>query len=45
LGVSVENQKAKERINYLKEINCSVLFLSCEPLLEDLQELLLDGID
>lgn len=34
LGVSVENQKtADERIHYLNEISAAVKFVSCEPLL------------
>lgn len=37
LGVTVENQEAaNERIPYLLKINASVRFLSCEPLLEDI---------
>jgi protein gp37 len=47
LGVSVENRKAKKRIELLKYPghNFAVKFLSCEPLLEDLGELDLSGID
>lgn len=36
LGVTVENQKTKYRIEYLTRINAQIHFLSCEPLLEDL---------
>ncbi|MDR1872334.1 MAG: phage Gp37/Gp68 family protein [Deltaproteobacteria bacterium] len=36
LGVTVENGPAKRRIDFLREIDCSIKFISCEPLLEDL---------
>ena len=45
LGVTVESQDNKERIEYLKKTNAKIKFLSCEPLLEDLGELDLTGID
>jgi len=45
LGVTVENQKEKYRIEYLRKITASVRFLSCEPLLGDLGYLDLRGID
>jgi protein gp37 len=45
LGVTVENQISKKRIEFLRELDATVLFLSCEPLLEDLGELKLDNID
>lgn len=49
VGVTVENEAAKERLWYLKEIketcNAPVTFLSCEPLLSDLGDLDLSGID
>lgn len=45
LGVTVENSKAKVRIDYLRKLKASVLFLSCEPLLEDLGDLDLSNID
>lgn len=45
LGVTVECQHAKKRIDYLRQLNASVRFLSCEPLLEDLGELNLEKID
>ncbi len=45
LGVTVENIKhGKPRITDLREIDAKVLFLSCEPLLEDLGQLNLPGI-
>ena len=45
LGVTVENCKNKERIEYLKKTNAKIKFLSCEPLLEDIGILDLKGID
>ena len=44
LGVTVELEKYKERIEHLKATNAKVKFLSCEPLLGDLGELDLTGI-
>ncbi len=46
LGVTVENKKeGLPRINYLRQLKASVLFLSAEPLLEDLGEIDLSNID
>ena len=46
LGVTCECQKAKGRIGSLRKIKTDcVKFLSCEPLVEDLGELDLQGID
>lgn len=45
LGVTVEKAKYKNRIDYLRKTNAKIKFLSCEPLLEDLGELDLSGID
>lgn len=45
LGVTVETANHKDRIYYLRRTNAPVKFLSCEPLLEDLGELDLTGID
>jgi len=45
LGVTVENQDSKYRIDYLRQLNASIRFLSCEPLLEELGNLNLDNID
>lgn len=45
LGVTVEVQKSKFRIDCLRELDATVRFLSCEPLLEDLGEMNLEGID
>ena len=36
LGVTVENRKAVNRIEYLRKINAAVRFISMEPLLEDI---------
>lgn len=44
LGATVENRQAVKRIDYLRGIS-SKKFLSIEPLLEDLGELNLSGID
>lgn len=45
LGVTVEMAKYKDRIEYLKKTNAKIKFLSCEPLLGDLGQLDLTGID
>jgi protein gp37 len=45
LGVTVEVQRTRYRIDHLRNLPASVRFLSCEPLLEDLGDLNLDGID
>lgn len=45
LGVTIENASHKDRIDYLKQTNAKIKFLSCEPLLSDLGELDLNGID
>lgn len=46
LGVSVENKKnGVPRIDKLRNINASIKFLSVEPLLEDIGEINLTGID
>ncbi|MDR2911714.1 MAG: phage Gp37/Gp68 family protein [Alistipes sp.] len=45
VGVTVDVADSKSRIEYLRPLNATVKFLSCEPLLEDLGELNLDGID
>jgi len=44
LGVTVEAKKYKERIDDLKLASSSVRFLSCEPLLDNLGSLNLQGI-
>ncbi len=45
LGVSVENQATKARIDVLRQTPAAVRFLSLEPLLEDLGAMDLTGID
>jgi protein gp37 len=44
LGVTVENESVKDRINVLKTIDASIRFLSIEPLLGDMGKLDLSGI-
>ena len=43
-GTSVENRKVLYRIDQLRDCGAKTLFLSLEPLLEDLGEINLDGI-
>jgi len=45
LGVTVECRQSLSRIDCLRGLPASVRFLSCEPLLEDLGEMDLSGID
>ena len=46
IGVTVEVQTSKSRIDALRKIkDAPIRFLSCEPLLEDLGEIDLSGID
>ena len=46
IGVTVENEKAKKRMEHLNNIDTTaVRFISCEPLLENLGELNLYKID
>lgn len=45
LGVTVECRASKSRIDHLRTMKVGVKFLSCEPLIEDLGELNLQGID
>lgn len=44
-GVSVENQETVFRIAHLQRAGAAVKFLSCEPLLENLPQMSLTGID
>ncbi len=44
-GVTVEDKSALYRMDDLRDLNASVKFLSCEPLLEDLEHFDLTGID
>lgn len=45
LGVTVECKTSKSRIDNLRTLDATVKFLSCEPLIEDLGTLNLNGID
>ena len=44
-GVTVEVQRTLSRIDNLRHLPASVRFLSCEPLLEDLGHMDLEGVD
>ena len=44
LGVTVENSETKHRINFLREINATIRFVSIEPLIDDVGNLDLDNI-
>lgn len=45
MGVSVENEKVKNRIDFLRETNAKTKFLSCEPLIGPLPNMDLTNID
>ncbi|WP_321426063.1 phage Gp37/Gp68 family protein [uncultured Bacteroides sp.] len=45
LGVTVESADYKNRIDYIRNLNVRVKFLSCEPLLGDLGQINLVGIN
>lgn len=45
LGTTVECRSVLNRIDILRQMDATVRFLSCEPLLEDLGEVDLSGID
>lgn len=45
MGVSVENQKVLNRIDYLRKTKAKVKFLSCEPLIGPLPNINLENID
>jgi protein gp37 len=45
MGVTVENNDCKSRIDYLRKTNAAVKFLSMEPLLGPIQNMNLYGID
>lgn len=45
LGVTVECQATRLRIDVLRNVPATVRFISCEPLIEDLGKLNLSGID
>lgn len=45
MGVSIEDERVKGRINFLRKTNAKVKFLSCEPLIGPLRKLNLRKID
>ncbi len=45
MGVSIENDKLTARADQLRQVPAAIRFLSCEPLLEPLPSLNLEGID
>lgn len=45
MGVSVEDERVVDRIDFLRETNAKIKFLSCEPLIGPLQNLNLKNID
>lgn len=45
MGVSVENEKVKDRIDFLRKTKAKTKFLSCEPLIGPLPKLNLKKID
>jgi protein gp37 len=45
MGVSVEDERVLHRIDFLKQTNATVKFLSCEPLIGPLNSLNLQNID
>lgn len=45
MGVSVENEKVRHRIDLLRKTNARIKFLSCEPLIGGLPDMNLKAID
>lgn len=45
MGVSVEDRRVTERIDYLRDTNAKTKFLSCEPLIGPLHDMNLTGIN
>lgn len=45
MGVSVENTKVLDRVDFLRQTNAKVKFLSCEPLIGPLENMDLQHID
>lgn len=45
LGTTIESNKVKSRIDLIRDLKASVKWLSCEPLINDLGEIDLTGID
>ena len=44
IGTSIENKRTKFRLDELRQIRAKTRFLSCEPLLESIGKLVLNGI-
>ena len=44
MGVSIEDENVKHRLEHLRQVPAFIRFLSCEPLLGPLDQLNLDGI-
>lgn len=45
MGVSVEDARVTDRIDFLRQTNAKIKFLSCEPLIGPLMSINLDNID
>ncbi|HWK05490.1 MAG TPA: phage Gp37/Gp68 family protein [Puia sp.] len=45
MGVSVEDSRVTDRIDFLRETNAKIKFLSCEPLIGSLMNMNLENID
>ena len=45
MGVSVEDERVTDRIDFLRETNAKTKFLSCEPLIGPLRNMNLTNID
>ncbi|MGH1600822.1 DUF5131 family protein [Campylobacter majalis] len=45
LGTTVESYQVKNRIDLIRDLNATIKWLSCEPLINNLGKLNLDGID
>ena len=45
MGVSVEDERVTQRIDFLRQTNAKTKFLSCEPLIGPLRSMDLTGID
>lgn len=45
IGVSVEDKRVVDRIDFLRETNAHIKFLSCEPLIGQLRNMNLENIN
>ncbi len=45
LGTTIESSSVKHRIDLIRDLKAKIKWLSCEPLIDDLGELNLNGID